>query len=176
MQHANRLPAFILVLLFAALITGCATGRTHSLPGTETTVILIRHAERTQVTKVLTEEGHARAQALVEAVGDMKITAIYSPDLERNLDTVRPLADHLGIDITVKPKISMPKVNAIVDEMLSQHSGETVLWVGNISGNLGSIYWRLGGKGDGPFNYGEMFILTVPDHGTTSVVKTRYGL
>jgi hypothetical protein len=176
MPHAYRLFSFIIILLFSGSLTGCAGGAVHSKPGTATTVILIRHAERTDITKVLTDKGHERAQALVEAVGDMNITAIYSPNLERNLDTVRPLADHLGIAITIKPKISMPRVNEIVNEMLTLHSGETVLWVGNVSGNLGSIYWRLGGKGDGPFNYGEMFILTVPDQGPTRVVKTRYGL
>lgn len=151
---------------------GC--GSLHSKPGTTTTVILIRHADRDDWGH-LTTRGRARARALVDAVGEMGISAIYSPNLERNIDTVKPLAEHMGIDITLTPKVSMPMVGKISHEILTLHAGKTVLWVGNVSGNLQAIYKRLGGRGRGPLEYGQLFVLTVPDKGPTTVVKSNFG-
>jgi hypothetical protein len=56
-----------------------------------------------------------------------------------------------------------------------------VLWVGNKSpvgiwgGNLKEIYLRLGGTGDPPAKYDDLFVITVPDQGTVQVEKTTYG-
>jgi hypothetical protein len=105
----------------------------------------------------------------------MGITAIYSPNLERNLDTVAPLANHLGIDITLIPRISKPVVDKVVREILTKHKGEVVLLVGNGSGNLRSLHHRLGGTGEGPYQYGDLYIYTTPDQGPFKVIKSRYG-
>jgi hypothetical protein len=37
------------------------------------------------------------------------------------------------------------------------------------------MYWRLGGDGEGPIGYGDLFIVTVPDSGPTSIEKRHYG-
>ena len=104
----------------------------------------------------------------------MGISAIFSPDLERNLDTVRPLANHLGIDITLIPRITPQTVHGIAGEILAHHRGKTVLLVGNGSGNLRALHQRLGGKGDGPYQYGDLYIYTIPDQGPVKIVKSRY--
>jgi hypothetical protein len=173
MQQENRL----LIFAFICLLFGCSVGhigsKAHSKPET-TTVILIRHAERDNFFNI-TPQGRERAKALVDAVSDMGITAIYSPDLERNLDTVTPLANHLGIDITLTPRISKPVVDKIVSEILNKHSGEVVLLVGNGSGNLRSLHHRLGGTGEGPYQYGDLYIYSIPDQGPVKVIKSRYG-
>lgn len=171
MQILNRLILFCITASLIGILVGC-TENVQSRAGTTTTIILTRHAERTVITKVLTEKGHARAKDLVKAVGDMKINAIYSPDLVRNLDTVRPLAKHLGIDITTVS--SKPDVNEVVKTILARHPGEVVLWVGNTT-NLGGIYFKLGGEGEVPDNYGDLFIMKINDQGATEVIKTRYG-
>ena len=142
--------------------------------GTITTVILIRHAERDNFF-ILTARGHERAKALVDAVGEMGVTALYSPDLERNLDTVKPLADHLGIVITLIPRINKKTVDRIVNDILVKHAGEVVLLVGNGAGNLRSLHHRLGGTGEGPYSYGDLFIYTIPEQGTVKVIKSKYG-
>lgn len=170
MNRISRLLTLVLSLVFIGSLSGCMV-REFAQQGTETTVILIRHAERTTVTKELTEEGHQRARALVDAVGDMNIVAIYSPNLRRNLDTVRPLAEHKGIEITALDK---PTVQQVVKTLLDKHPGETVLWVGNTT-NLDGIYSLLGGSGDPPDNYGDLFILTVYDAGDTKVIKRTFG-
>ena len=89
---------FVLVALSA--VAGCApVEKIRSPSGTTTTVILLRHAER--YGPDLIEEGRARAAALPAAVARYDIAAIYSPDLVRNLDTVRPLSKQRGLEITV---------------------------------------------------------------------------
>jgi hypothetical protein len=133
----------------AVAVAGCTADRVQSRPGTTTTVILTRHADTDPGFGQLNATGRARAQALVDAVGDMRITAIYSPDLERNLDTVRPLASRLGIEITRTAGVSVFAADSIAREILDRHAGGVVRWVGNASGNLQVIYRRLGGTGWG---------------------------
>ena len=85
------LSAFMLTVL-----SGCSSapsvkpGSVLSAPGTTTTVILVRHAERAKEPgeSALTPAGRQRAQDLVAAIGEKKITAIYSPDRGRNRETV----------------------------------------------------------------------------------------
>jgi broad specificity phosphatase PhoE len=50
----------------------------------------------------------------------MPITAIYSPDLTRNLDTVRPLASRLGTEITRTAGVSVFAADSIAREILDR--------------------------------------------------------
>ena len=159
------------LLIFMGLLSACET-MLHSRPGTTTTVIMIRHADRTPSGSELTPRGRKNAKALVAAIGDMKIDAIYSPDMVRNLDTVKPLAKHLAIKVT---KVSdEPNTHDIAITFTGEQSGKTVLWVGNTT-NIPGIYYALGGKGESPVEYGDLFILTVPDKGNTKVDKRTWG-
>jgi phosphohistidine phosphatase SixA len=175
MRVTRRITGLVLVLLLSAWAGGCFGEAVQSAAGAETSIVMVRHAERTEFTKVLTEKGRRRAQGLVKAAAGLNITAIYSPDLERNLDTAKPLAQHLGVEITVTPEKSTPLVDQIVDEMLDEHSGETILWVGNVS-NLRKMYWRLGGDGEGPIEYGDLFIMKIPAKGRVKIEKTHFGM
>jgi hypothetical protein len=175
MRTANRLVEWTWSFALAGLVTGCAMSALHSKPGTTTTVILLRHADRDGASEQLNAKGRERAQALVAAVSGMSVTAIYSPDLNRNLDTVRPLAAKLGIDITVTPEFGFWTARDIAEEMLSKHAGGVVVFVGNVSGSLQWLYNQLGGTGAGPKEYGELFVLTVPDQGPVKVDTLRFG-
>lgn len=175
MKKATRVVIFFLGIALAGVFAGCLMGPVHSKPGTTTTVILVRHADRVSFEDELTAKGRARAGALVAALSGARVTAIYSPDLKRNLDTVRPLATRVGVDITVKPNLSVLTAREVVDEILSQHAGGVVVMVGNVTGNLQAVYNLLGGTGAGPNEYGDLFILTVPDQGPTKVDKRRFG-
>ena len=175
MKQKNRLLILAIIFLILGCLFGNAGSEVPSKSGTTTTVILIRHAERDNFFNI-TDQGRERAKALVDAVKDMGVTAIYSPDLERNLDTVTPLARHLGIDITLTPRISKLTVDKIIRDILSNDAGEVLLLVGNGSGNLRALHQRLGGKGDGPFQYGDLFIYSISELGPLKVIKARYGL
>jgi hypothetical protein len=142
------------------------------MPDTTTIIILTRHGDRDLFADELNDKGRLRAEALVEAVGDMNITAIYSRDLKRNLDTAQPLANHLGIKIEV---LGMTK-NQLTTAILSRHPGEVVIWIGN-TGNLKSMYSLLGGQGEPPYAYGDLYIVEVKGSGNPNpvVTKKRYG-
>jgi hypothetical protein len=164
----------LLWLTLAALVSGCAASSLRSPPGTSTTVILLRHADRDESTE-LNARGRERAQALVAALSGMGITAIYSPDVARNLDTVRPLAAYLGVEITTTPRVSVLAAKDIAREILSKHAGGVVVFVGNVTGNLYAVYHQLGGTGTAPEEYGDLAILTVPDQGPVKVERRRFG-
>ncbi len=165
-----------MILVAAALageLAGCVAQR--SRPGTTTTVILTRHADRTGESDELNETGVERARALVEAVRGMGVTAIYSPNSGRNVATVEPLSTALGIPITRTPQVTLFVAQSIAREILDKHAGGVVVFVGNVSGNLQALNQLLGATGAGPIEYGELHILTVPDDGPATVEKRRYG-
>jgi hypothetical protein len=170
-----RQSALFIAVSLLGVLAGCAAVEVHSKPGTTTTVILTRHADRDEGADNLNAKGRERAKALVDAVSDMGVTAIYSPDVKRNLATVRSLASRLGIEITRTPAVSLFAASSIVKEILDKHAGGVVVWVGNASGNLQAVYHLLGGTGPGPVEYGDLHILTIPDTGPVRIVKKRYG-
>jgi phosphohistidine phosphatase SixA len=167
----NHLVALCVTGFLVCTLAGCAAYMSNSIPGTETTIILTRHAEKTAFTNDLTEKGRARAQSLARILADKNVTAIFCPDITRNLDTAGPLAKKMNIKITVVS--STPHPDKVVKAMLTQHSGGVVLWVGNTS-NLSEIYSQLGGKGEAPDNYGDLYIMKIKDQGAPEVVKMRY--
>lgn len=171
----HRIVALSAAVVLLASLAGCTGAHVQSRPGTTTTVIVTRHADTDPGSGVLNATGRERAQALAEAVGHMGVTAIYSPDLERNLATVEPLARRTGVTITRTAGVSVFSVGTITDEILDRHAGGVVVWVGNASGNLQAVYSRLGGSGMGPVEYGDLHILTIPDVGPVRVVKMHYG-
>ena len=77
-----------------------------------TTILLIRHAENEYVSKGrlagrlpgihLNENGKQQADQLAINLSKAPIKAIYSSPLERCLETARPLANALGLDIIPK--------------------------------------------------------------------------
>lgn len=171
MNIINRLLISCIAFSLISILAGCTTV-THSAPGTTTTIILTRHGDRDAMSKELNDKGRLRAEALVKAVGNMKITAIYSPDKKRNRDTAKPLAKHLGIKTIMVG--SSPNVKEVTNTMVTKHSGSIVLWVGNTD-NLEEIYSRLGGEGPPPVSYGDLYIVKVKDSGNSDVTRRHYG-
>lgn len=180
-------------VLFASIIFGCGwVGPSNVEPlfspsGTTTTIILVRHAERDDSSSVsaLTPKGQQRAKDLVVALGDMGVTAIYSPNRGRNRETAQPLADHLGLKIRIVKEEQLSNTRKFADmfvrQVLAEHSGGVVVWIGNRSpvgiwgGNMEEVYWRLGAKGNGPTRYSDLYIITVSDNAPVHVKKTTYG-
>lgn len=183
----------IAVCCVAALLSACAnTSKTpastiQAPPDTTTTFILVRHAERANpnADSPLSPQGEKRARALVDALGHMGVTAIYCPDIKRNRDTILPLADLLDLELNLIPNWRMLSTRKMakefVEEVLSQHAGGVVVWVGNKSpvGNWGSnlheIYRKLGGTGTGPVHYDDLYIIKLSDNGPVKITKTKFG-
>jgi hypothetical protein len=185
--------SFALLLCGGLLVHGIActtrlsTAPVISQPSTTTTILFVRHAERDEgLDPPLNAEGLARAQALLSALGENGVTAIYSPDLHRNLQTAQPLADMVGLKVNLIPDAALLDTrafaNQFVDEILAFHAGGVVLFVGNIgpvigeqSGNLQETYWRLGGTGDPPVRYQDMYAAVITETADVHFIKATYG-
>ena len=70
-----------------------------------TTVILVRHAEKKlepdNQDPDLTPEGSARAQEIARVFAGAGINAIYATQYKRTQQTVKPLADRVGVPVTL---------------------------------------------------------------------------
>ena len=120
----------LLGLMGAAILGGCASSDDVSIPpGTK--LIILRHADRTD--ENLNAKGKARAEALVAALAGEHIDAIYSPGIQRNLDTAAPLAKARGLEIN-----RIPAENPAA-QLMALGAGKTIVWIGN-KGNLNSIW------------------------------------
>jgi len=111
-------------LLFAAFRLGA-----HWF-GATTTVIVLRHAEKSteQVDPSLTPAGYERAARLATLFAQSGVAAIYVSDTRRARETGRPLADRLGIELIEYPGRG---VEALAERLLDRHRGQTVLVVGH---------------------------------------------
>jgi hypothetical protein len=179
--------ALVAIVLQTACNTQLSTVPARSVPGTTTTIILVRHAERPEgLDPALNAEGRQRAAALADALDQNGVTAIYTPDLRRNRETAAPLAERLDLDVNLIGALQIADTKALanqfVDEVLEVHAGGVVLWIGNTgpitptqSGNLQEIYARLGGDGRAPIRYQDMYIAVISDEDDVRFIETEYG-
>jgi broad specificity phosphatase PhoE len=138
--------------LFAlATVAACApAARNPSIeprPASTTTVVLVRHAEKAAEPAAdppLTAEGAARAQALVDAVRGMPVTAIISTDFARTRATAAPLAARLGLTPEIVDARLRDHARLVAEGVLARHRGETVVVVGH-SNTVPDIVQQLGG-------------------------------
>lgn len=176
------------ICLVLALLVGCATTPEdeksptyQSPPGTKTTIILLRHAGRdiysAEADDPLTWQGRIRAQHLPAVIGDMGVSAIYCTNLRRNRATAQPLADHLGLKLNLVSQgrlYDYKKLSReLLDEFLTKHAGGVVVWVGNIR-NVEEMYKLLDGTGSPPTEYGDVFIVVVPDVKPPRIKRMTY--
>ncbi len=127
-------------------------------------LIVYRHADREG--EDLTERGIARAAAFVDALDGVPIEAIYSPGIQRNLDTAAPLARARGVEIT------RVAVSHIARRIARLSAGRSVVWVGN-QGNLREIWDELGLEGPPPLEYGDLFIVETDASGAARIDRRR---
>lgn len=148
-----------------------------------TTILVVRHAEKTAAPPAdppLSAAGQARAQTLVEVAGKAGVTVIYATQFMRTQQTAQPLANHLGVTVNVFNVTGNAQQYAedLVDQILSQHSGEVVFIV-NHSNTVPLIIEELGANPIPPINedeYDNLFILTMPSFfGATKIIKAKYG-
>jgi len=180
----------ITLLFFVfALVVFCTTTpddesipNIQSAPGTKTTIVLLRHGGRDPnvegTNPSLTRRGRKRAAELPAAIGNLGVTAIYCPNLQRNIETAQPLADHLGIKINTisNRRLFNPEKLAreLLDEFINKHADGVVVWIGNLR-NLEELYKLVDGTGDPPTKYGLICIVTIPDIGPPRIKKITYG-
>jgi len=143
-----------------------------------TTVILIRHAEKVidpnNPDVDLSPAGQARAQELARIFGDAGINAIYATQFKRTQQTVKPLADRLGLPAN---QVNSKNTADLVGQIQSQHAGQVVFVAGH-NNTVPEIIAALGGP-TFPIipetEFDNLYIVTIYRTGKAKVVKLKYG-
>jgi broad specificity phosphatase PhoE len=168
--------------LLALPLIALAASPARPVAETSTTIILVRHGEKTAEPKedpTLTPAGEARAMALADVVRGAGISAIYSTKWKRTQLTARPVSELLKVPITTfdPPSGQGEHGQVYAAELLAKQRGKVVLVVGH-SNTLPAILRGLG-IADAPVipdaEHDNLFIVTIPEAGPARVVRARYG-
>ncbi len=145
------------------------------------TVVLIRHAEKAQAPPAdppLSAAGEARAEELIDVLGDAGVDAIFTSQLIRTIETGQPLQDHLGVprtEVTIDENNPAPYVADVVSLLRSGHWGEVVLVVSH-SVTVPIISAALGAPATGDIGdeFDNLFVITVPRFwGTAPIARVH---
>ena len=148
-------------------------------PPVKTTVLLVRHAERSD--DDLLPEGIVRRDKLAQDLLKSGVTAIYSSMTTRTRKTVQGLADMLSL-----PVIQEHDVDTLVNQyILSEHKGDTVLvashsgYFGDSVNSVPTLILALGGRQcEGHVSeYDNLYVVTkYPVHTQNAhVINLQYG-
>jgi len=143
------------------------------------TVVVVRHAEKiidpNNPDVDLSAAGQARAQEIARVFADAGINAIYATQYKRTQQTVKPLADKLGVPVTI---VNSNNTAGLIAQIRAEHSGQTVFIAGH-NNTVPEIVAALGGPQYPtiPDNeYDNVFVVTVYRTGKARVVKMKYGV
>jgi len=160
---------FLLFILLSAVFP---------LGARETTVVLVRHAERESLwdgDSPLSLAGQRRIQHLVPLLEAFKPTALYTSDLARTQQTLAPLAARLGLKPVIRSKGDTP---LLPSEMLRDHRGETIVicWHHDL---MKKLVRGLGVTGAVPYwsidTYDWLWVVHVPDQGEATLEQRMQG-
>ena len=143
------------------------------------TLILVRHAEKEIVPPEnkdpnLSGAGQARAQELRRMFDGAGIAAIYATQYKRTQQTVKPLADKLGLAVT---KVEAKETSELVKQIRARPAGQTIFIAGH-NNTVPEIIAAMGGP-QMPIipetEYDNLYVLTVPSEGPAKLLKLKYG-
>lgn len=180
LKRARVVPSFVMVaILILVSLTGYSRAATQDNPTTPMTIILVRHAEKQIVPPEnkdpdISVEGEKRAAELAKMFGDAGIGAIYVSQYKRTQQTVKPLADKLGIAAT---PIEAQKTPELIKQIRAQKAGQVVFVAGH-NNTVPEVIAALGGP-KLPIipetQYDNLYILTVNTDGSAKLLKLKYG-
>jgi phosphohistidine phosphatase SixA len=148
----------------------------------ETTVYLIRHAEKASDTEEdpsLSEIGHARAESLAVQLRDSGVNLIITTDLRRTQQTAAPLAKLRHINPIIIPigKSVDDHIKRILSE-IEKHQGATILIVGH-NNTIPKIAERLAGGHIGDMcadEYANLLIIVLTKGHPAKLLLDSYGV
>ena len=181
MRSCKSSPITVRSLLLIALLAATAfpVGVGAVGEATPMTLILVRHAEKAIVPAEnkdpdLSLAGEARAQELARIFGDAGITAIFATQYKRTQQSVKPLADKLGLTVN---KVEAKETAKLVKEIRARSAGEVIFIAGH-NNTVPEIIAAMGGP-KLPIipetEYDNLYILTVQSDGSTKLLKMKYG-
>jgi broad specificity phosphatase PhoE len=112
-------------------VLGCfLVGLAFSSSFSQSTVFIVRHAEKADDSKdaELSGAGRGRAEALAKMLKDSKITVIYATEFKRTQQTAAPLAKAVGVTITTLPAENQA---ALVAKLRTSTANSLVVGHGN---------------------------------------------
>lgn len=164
----------MLTMFGVVMLSAC-----ESKSDTAATIYIVRHAEKLTGPDIgrnpeLSEKGKARAQSLVQILGDKGITHIHSTDYIRTTKTAAPLAEKLGLDITIYKGRDL---SALTQRIKVQGGIHFVIGHSNTTEQTAQA---LGAGTDlAPIaektEYDRLYEVTLRNDGTASAIVTRYG-
>lgn len=176
-QMRKKQQLHALSFIACALLVAWSAATVASEEAVETTVIVVRHAEKALAPgndPPLSEAGQKRADSLRHALEKAGVSAIYATEYQRTQKTVEPLAKALKLPVT---RMDAANTKELVTKIRKQHGGETVLVAGH-SNTVPEIIKALGAA-EAPVlaenDYDNLFVLTVSKKGTAKLLHLRYG-
>jgi broad specificity phosphatase PhoE len=171
----NRL-ARIALAAFAIALTTLPISAQQPAPEGSTTVFLVRHAEKEAegADPSLTEAGRKRAKALADMLVDAGITAIFSSEFHRTQQTAAPLAERLGIEVTVIPA---KDDDALVARVRELKPGARSLIVGHSNTIPGLVSRLVGVKAAemSDADYDRLYVTTLRGTGPGDLLLLHFG-
>ena len=150
----------------------------------ETTVILVRHAEKVTTdprdpNPALTPAGEQRARDLAELLRRRHVAAVITTQFARTQLTGKPTADaaHVPVDSIRAGRDALAHAAAIAELIRTRHAGKTVLVVGH-SNTVPKIIAALGGPTLADIcdsAYGNLFTLVIPPQGAPRFPPSHSG-
>jgi broad specificity phosphatase PhoE len=158
---------------WSLVVLGMMTSSLHA----QRAVILVRHAEKEAGTGdvPLSSVGKKRAEALVRAMKDADIEAIYTTTWSRTKQTAEPLAKSLNLTPKIADVREPPAAFAL--RLQREFAEQTVLIVGHsdtVPALIDAIAKRKVGVTIGVGEFDNIFILLPKRDGSWSVVRARY--
>jgi broad specificity phosphatase PhoE len=170
--------AIVFLMLFALLGAVVLFAYFATFERPLTTIILIRHAEKNvepgNADPNLSPAGQVRAQELVRMFADSGIGAIYASQYKRTQQTVKPLADKLGIPIT---QVDSKNTAEVIKQIRARHNGD-VVFVSGHNNTVPEIIAALGGPRlpiIPETEFDNLYIVTVYRVGGAKLLKLKYG-
>jgi broad specificity phosphatase PhoE len=143
-----------------------------------TTVILVRHAEKKlepdNPDPDLAPEGVERAQQIARVFADAGVNAIYATQYKRTQQTVKPLADRIGVPVTL---LDSKQTEQLVNQIQTTHRGQTIFIAGHNNSVPAIVSVLSNQKLDQipETEYDNLFIVTIYRFGKAKVTKLKYG-
>ena len=106
--------------------------------------------------------------------GGSGIAAIYATQYKRTQQTVKPLAEQLGLPIS---RVEAKKTSELVEQIRARPAGQTIFIAGH-NNTVPEIIAALGGPSlpiipESEFD--NLYILTIQEDKVTKLIKLKYG-
>jgi len=127
----------------------------------------------------LSPAGQARAAELARQLTDADVVAgidaVFSTPYRRTVETARPVADALDLEVTLYDPMDN---EAVLARILKEHKGKIILLVGH-SNTVPTLIADLGASKNVPAiaesEYDNIYLVSIPWFGKTKTIRLRYG-